>query len=52
MKKISMDIETPAMKKWRKKLETIERKKRAEIDRKIIDAITKGEITNENTITV
>lgn len=36
---ISMDIETPIMKKWRKELEKIERKKQAELDRKLVDMV-------------
>lgn len=42
MEKIQMDIETPLMKKWHKKLEKIEREKQAERDRQIVEYLIKG----------
>lgn len=42
MEKIQMDIETPLVKKWRKELEKIERKKQAELDRKIVEYLIKS----------
>ena len=42
MEKIQMDIETPLMKKWRKKLEQIEREKQAERDRQIVEYLIKS----------
>lgn len=42
MEKISMDIETPLMKMWRKELEKIERKKQIELDRQLVDYLIKG----------
>lgn len=40
--KISLDIETPLQKKWRKELEKIERKKQAELDRQLVEYLIKG----------
>lgn len=42
--KISLDIETPLVKKWRKELEKIERKKQAELDRQLVEYLTKGQM--------
>lgn len=42
--KISFDIETPLVKKWRKELEKIERKKQAELDRQLVEYLTKGQM--------
>lgn len=42
MKKISMDIETPLVKMWRKELEKIERKKQIERDRQLVECLIKG----------
>lgn len=42
MEKISMDIETPLVKKWRKELEKIERKRQAELDRQLVEYLIKG----------
>ena len=42
--KISLDIETPLIKKWRKELEKIERKKQAELDRQLVEYLTKGQM--------
>ena len=42
--KISLDIETPLVKKWRKELEKIERKKQAELDRQLVEYLIKGQM--------
>lgn len=42
--KISFDIETPLVKKWRKELEKIERKKQAEFDRQLVEYLTRGQM--------
>lgn len=42
--KILLDIETPLAKKWRKELEKIERKKQAELDRQLVEYLTKGQM--------
>ena len=42
IEKISLDIETPLVKKWRKELEKIERKKQAKLDRQLVEYLIKG----------
>lgn len=38
---VNMDIDSPILKMWKKKLAQIERKKQAELDRAIVDALIK-----------
>ena len=42
IEKISLNIETPLVKKWRKELEKIERKKQAKLDRQLVEYLIKG----------
>lgn len=38
---VNMDIDSPILKMWKKKLAQIEREKQAELDRAIVDALIK-----------